>query len=407
MTVVEFFEKSPFENMVSCLTVKPKKLIFLGDETQMAKTISTYENFLATKHPGTKIIPRNIDKNNLQNIVETLTDIIKNEEDCIFDITGGDDLALLACGIVFAVYRDKYPFKMQRVDIESGRIIDCDCDNEISFHGEFSLTVRELISLHGGVMAREKFVPDVSHKRDVDTLWNIARRSNDDWNNSLAVLCEFEKRTVPKGDRMSINLDLQTLLSEIRNYNIKFNRYYSFMRTLLQNDIITDLSVSGTSFSYKYKNATVRRCLNTPGDILEMKTYYEALCFVKNDKPFFDSCNIGVTIDWDGVIHGSNSSIKDTKNEIDVMLMHAMTPVFISCKNGQVPEIELYKLNTVAERFGGKHAKKILIATDFDRESEDSERSYIQRAKDMDITFITDAVNLKDNDWKNLFENII
>ena len=77
MTVVEFFEKSPFENMVSCLTIKPKKLIFLGDKPQMAKTISTYEKFLASKYQNTKIVPLNIDKNNLQNIVATLVNIIK------------------------------------------------------------------------------------------------------------------------------------------------------------------------------------------------------------------------------------------------------------------------------------------------------------------------------------------
>ena len=206
---------------------------------------------------------------------------------------------------------------MHRVDVESGKIIDCDCDNEISFRGEFSLTVEELISLHGGIMAQESFVPNVSHKCDVDTLWNIAKQSNEYWNSALAVLCEFEKRTVPKRDRININLDLQTLAADIRDYNRKFNRYYDFMKTLLQHDIITDLSVSGTSFSYKYKNATVRRCLNTPGDILEMKTYYEALCFVKNDKPFFDSCNIGVKIDWDGVVHSLSSPIKDTKNELN------------------------------------------------------------------------------------------
>lgn len=407
MTVVEFFEKSPFENMISCLAVKPQKLIFLGEKTQMCESIATYEKFLSDKHINCKIETRSIDKNNLRSIVETLTDIIKTEEDCIFDITGGDDLALLGCGIVFAAYREKYPFKMQRIDLESGKIIDCDCDDELCFSGVFSLTVSELISLHGGVISPESLLPNPTHKRDVDTLWSIARQSNEEWNDAIAVLAEFEKRTSPKFDRMNITLDLSVLSSQIKDYNVKFTYYYSFITKLLQADIISDLSLDGNSFSYKYKNSTVRRCLNTPGDILEMKTYYEALTLTDDGKPYFDSCDIGVTIDWDGIVHAPNDTKKDTKNEIDVILMRAVTPVFISCKNGAVPEIELYKLNTVAERFGGKHAKKILIATDFERDTENSELAYIQRAKDMGITFITDAALLSDNDWKNLFKSVI
>ena len=407
MTVVEFFEKSPFENMVSTLLVKPKKLILLGDEKEMSKAVSTYEAFLESKETGTKIEPVNIDKNDLKDIEDKLTKIIKTEQNCIFDITGGEDLVLLGCGIVFAKYHNQYPFKMQRVDIKSGKITDCFSNNKVNISGGLSLSVKELIKLHGGIVAPEPFVPNLAHKRDVDAIWDIARQSNDTWNDSLAVLCEFEKRTVPKQNRMNINIDLQTVSAEIRDYNNKFNSYYIFIKKLLKNGLIDDLNVSGNRISYNYKNATVRRCLHTPGDILEMKTYYEAFSLTDNGKPYFDSCNIGVTIDWDGVIHNPHDTIKDTKNEIDVMLMRAITPVFISCKNGDVPGIELYKLNTVAERFGGKHAKKILIATNFERESQNSERAYIQRAKDMDITFITDAAQFNDNDWKTLFKETV
>ena len=45
---------------------------------------------------------------------------------------------------------------------------------------------------------------------------------------------------------------------------------------------------------------------------------------------------------------------QETKNEIDVMLMRGVVPVFVSCKNGAVKMDELYKLDTVAQRFGGR-----------------------------------------------------
>ena len=53
--------------------------------------------------------------------------------------------------------------------------------------------------------------------------------------------------------------------------------------------------------------------------------------------------------------------------KIDVILMHGTTLLFISCKNGNIGEEELYKLHTVAERFGGPYVRKMLIATNLDR----------------------------------------
>lgn len=404
MTIIEFFEKSPFENMISCLASKPDKVIFLGDMAQMNKVIPTYTQFLKTKHIKTKIEPRAIRKNNLNSIVQTLTDIIKTEKDCIFDITGGDDLLLLGCGIVFATYREKYPFKLQRFDLQTGKIIDCDCDNEVSFKGAFTVTVEELISLYGGIVLPENPQPDINaSKRDVDVLWDMARSDLKNWNDSVKFMKEFEKRAQPEQDRLSIDLDLSSLSGEILNYGHKLKTFTDFVQELVDLGAVTDLWLGKNHISYRYKNAVVRRCLKSPGDVLEMKVLFEARSLQKDGKPFFDSCHIGVNIDWDGV----NRHYNDTKNEIDVILMRGLTPAFISCKIGEIKEIEPYKLWTVAERFGGKHVKKVLIASDFNRENDKSELSFLNRTRDMDITFIANATDMSDSDWKTMLKNLI
>ena len=48
---------------------------------------------------------------------------------------------------------------------------------------------------------------------------------------------------------------------------------------------------------------------------------------------------------------------------------------------------ELYKIQTVAERFGGKYAKKVLIVTELPGSK--GGKLLEQRAKDMDIRIIT------------------
>jgi len=75
--------------------------------------------------------------------------------------------------------------------------------------------------------------------------------------------------------------------------------------------------------------------------------------------------------------------------------MHDVVPVFISCKNGIVTSDELYKLNTVAERFGGSYAKKVLVATAIDSLGEAGE--YLrQRAKDMNIRLLDNICEMDD-----------
>ena len=92
--------------------------------------------------------------------------------------------------------------------------------------------------------------------------------------------------------------------------------------------------------------------------------------------------------------------MSDTENESDGVMMRGMVPVFISCKNGYIDREELYKLNVVANRFGGKYAKKVLFATSLD----DSDYSQFlrQRAKDMGIKVIEGQNS--DNGYKTLVE---
>ena len=57
-----------------------------------------------------------------------------------------------------------------------------------------------------------------------------------------------------------------------------------------------------------------------------------------------DDCLVGVHIDWDGTIHGGWG--RDTVNEIDVLALKGYIPTFISCKNGNVDQMALYKKST-------------------------------------------------------------
>ena len=87
-----------------------------------------------------------------------------------------------------------------------------------------------------------------------------------------------------------------------------------------------------------------------------------------------------------------------------VLLMHGLTPVFISCKNGDVEEEELYKLNTVAERFGGEYAKRVLVATSI---PQTAAGQYLrQRIRDMKITLIEDVQHMSNEEIADKLDNL-
>ena len=73
----------------------------------------------------------------------------------------------------------------------------------------------------------------------------------------------------------------------------------------------------------------------------------------------------------------------DVLNEIDVLALKGNVPVFISCKTGKMGPSNtlhaLYELQTVAERFGGKYAKKVLVTSRMPADV------YIKRAEEMNI----------------------
>jgi len=94
----------------------------------------------------------------------------------------------------------------------------------------------------------------------------------------------------------------------------------------------------------------------------------------------------------------------DTENEIDVLLMHGMVPVFISCKNGHVEMEELFKLGTVADRFGGKYAKKVLVATALTDNI--STQHLLQRAEDMGIRVVTELASMEEPELLRTIRNL-
>ena len=199
MVVIEFFSETPIDNMISTLTSHPDKVILVGQSKIIRKNGKAYEKFLASVgNDTTQIDYCSVIPHDLGNIVTALEKIVMDYPDCHFDLTGGDELAMVAIGIVYERHKDK-GIKLHQYNIRTGVVYDCDMDGRV-FSSEIpSLTVEQNIILHGGSIVTDTqragctypWVLDEEFTADVFAMWEICRRNCALWNYQITMLAEM------------------------------------------------------------------------------------------------------------------------------------------------------------------------------------------------------------------------
>lgn len=403
MTLIECFTGAHIDNIAACLRLEPEIMVMIGNATEMEEPVKRYRKLLEQRGLSTRIYERDVKNMDIGQISAVLREQLWEAGDCVIDLTGGDESVIMAVG---AVIDGLKPEMRQRVRVEkfdhaTGQVVDCLHQNRKVKAKKVKLTVEELIALHGGVInvSTNKAFANGS-RMDLESLWDLASGAPKEWNKAIMLLGEFESRSDSK---MQVFLPLDYIAEGIGDFETKEQTVRGLLEMLHQRCIIDDHS-SPHVLEYTYTSPLLRYCTEKAGNVLEVKTLLEGRAVVEDGAPCFNDWQMSVSIDWDGVLHTPAEKIADTRNEIDVVLMQGMTPLFISCKNGNVNEDELYKLHTVAQRFGGPYAKKMLIVTELDRKSPTASRAFIQRAWDMDIFLVTDAAQLDQEEWSQIFK---
>lgn len=417
MTVVEFFDRTSIENMVSCLAINPEKIILVGENKQMKKQETVYKRFLEKQNRKVLLELKSINKNSMEQMISVLTDIVETEEKCVFDLTGGEDLLLVAMGIVYERYKATGKIQMHRFNIGTGSIYDCDEDGFLPSVEEPKLSVADNIMLYGGVIVpydgdkgTYPWVFDNDFNSDVRLLWEKCKENPGAWNTQITTFSFVADLCNLAPEDLKMNADLEKVQEEMENSNDAFDWNSDLIRYLCRYGYILDYSIQDSFVSFSFKNEQIKRCLTKAGTILELIVYLYANSITdKNGNKRYHDSATGVYIDWDASIHDDDDEEKDTVNEIDVILMKGLLPVFISCKNGAVDENELYKLDTVASKFGGKYARRVLVATYGvkSNKSTESHDYFVQRTIDMKIKLIENVHEMSEKEFIKELKNIL
>ncbi len=403
MTVLEFFDKNPLENLVTTLTLRPDRVIFFGNSDLMEQQRAACIDLLKKKKINAEVVWQQVDCENLPLLIKTLERTVAKEKNCIIDVTGGEDLVLVAAGAVYEKLRKSHSVQLQRFDLSRGRFFDCDGDEKVVNERLPRLTVEENIALRGGVVryqskqasGTEKWEITPELRQYTEILWNISRRDPAQWNSAISALRGQEKRPDRKKS-LQISLNIAKLKKAVEKSDAGYAYLHGVLLELRNRAFLTDFVETEEKITYRYRDEALYRLLSKAGNVLEVKILLLVLGMKNKDGSSWctDAVN-GVYIDWDGTLHTRYDEEKDTENEIDVLLMRDIFPVFISCKNGMVKEEELYKLSTVADRFGGKYTRRVLCATYLGK-SEGSNAYLRQRAADMYITLIENVHTMSD-----------
>ena len=374
---IEFLDVEPIENVITCLNYKVDKVIFFGYEDVIAQRGESTELFLK-KHCGVSEVEFHVmSKTNLDGIMEEMSLVIEKEQadsnQLFFDITGGEGLMLLAFG---ALSREKQ-LPMHMFDVEKGWLYELNNDIKPTL-SEYVTKYKKLmdidmfIQMHGGVVNHAmhkdtKSLDDPDFASDAKGLWEICNKYKKTWN----VFCEFLREYCQPGAGLQVSMDLADVKSKIATKSkYKKKDMTDIFRECGQLGVLQDLTSDDTTCTFRYKSSKIQDQLWDAGSVLELHTFME----YKEDS---NDCIVGVHIDWDGTIHGGWG--RDTVNEIDVLALKGYIPTFISCKNGNVDQMALYEIETVATRFGGKYAKKVLVAP------QGMNKSHRIRAREMNI----------------------
>ncbi len=383
VTDIEFFSREQIENVATCLKCNVDKVVYVGYEKVMtaAKKRALYWA-LKEKAAVSQVEYVEVLENDLRDIIIKMDEVIKRElemgNECFMDLTGGENLVLVAAGIL----ADRYKFMMRRMDIKEDKMYHFapkGFEIEKIQHKDVKLDIAEFIKLNGAGVndhQQKSYKDDMDNPefvRDIKAMWKLCRKNRTKWNDLCRVLSGCIKFSagldvVVYGKNFSAILNGKKRVGTIENF-------VKFLEMLRDAGLVTRVDFSKNELAFSYKNEKIMDCLCDPGCALELYSYVMAA-----ESGQFDDVRVGVHLDWDGVTRGGDV---DVRNEIDVVLIRDNVPTFISCKNGRVDSNNvLYELDTVAEGVGGRYTRKILIATQYIC------NAFKNRAKEMGIKII-------------------
>ncbi len=369
--MIKLFDREPIKNLLSAAIFEPEVVVYLCDETHanLFKESAIYGFF---KRRGLATKPRfyYLDPWSVVEVQQVLRAVVRDYEGCVLDLTGGKDLLLVTAGMLaqdlnlpafhIDIYRQRF-----------GNIRRCESLEKKFYIPEFS--TEDLLAVTGAEIQGFGHIQpkqwDETLENEVLSVFNLMMQNTHRFANLISYLQQCCTSVGSETLVVSAEKELKR-----DGHNLHYNA--KLMRQLHKIGVLTSYTERNREINFQFKNLLLKRCLLSVGVWLELYCYAMA-----RKTGFFHEVYSSVIINW----NGKENSVESTRNEVDLLLVKGVMPVFVSCKTGTPHAQAMYEVKQLCERFAGSFGRAVLITAQDLGHDADAVR---QRAAEMRILLL-------------------
>ncbi len=278
MTYIEFFDREAVENISTCASYQPERVIYIGNSEEILEHyVGVYTQIFEKRGTPIDFQYRVVVRNDLDDAVSVLSKIVETYDDCVFDVTGGEELLTVALGVVYGKYLDKN-LRIHKVNLQENEIYDCARDGTVVSQKAPALSASENILIHGGdivygdVQSEETYLWDLSEsfQNDINKMWEIGKRSPRLWNVQMGVLAAAEQVGEVDEDGLTTRAKITQIEHQLKKERASYKTIKGIVKGLTDNKLLTAYDETDGVLTVSYKNLQVKRCLTKAGTMLEM-----------------------------------------------------------------------------------------------------------------------------------------
>ena len=339
-TLIELYDERPLDNVLATEMFHPEETIFVcPPEIARNKTLhATLKRYFELRGCLPKLTFVPVSLLDAVAVEKKLREVLETHEDCVIDISGGTDAALFAAG---AVSRDTAVITYSRGKNAFFEIQNAPYARNLPC--SVRLDAAACLMMAGGelLQGREDNRELRGRQEQIDRLFSVYRQHRRQWNDQIAYIQRISSVEELKAEG--------TLAGKANNRQVRLD--VDLLRDLAEQCLIEELRLEGERVSFRFPDETVRFWLRDMGSVLELQVY--RACLEAGDTI------LSAVVNWRSDDPGGQA----VTNEIDVMCVRGVTPLFISCKTCEIKTEALNELAILRDRFGGKASRAAIVTS--------------------------------------------
>ena len=345
-TLIELYDERAIENVLATEMFRPEETVLLcppemADNREWQESLRRY--FVRRGCPvRLSFVP--VSLLDAVKIKKTLRQILREREDCAIDISGGTDATLFAAGAAAGLKTPVFTYSRKQntfFEIQHAPFArSLPCTVRLDAASCFLMAGGELLPGREDNARLREMLPQI------EAIFDCYIRFRAVWNRQISCV-------------QHISLANDPTLAANGPRRVKVDHGWAtvdpdWLEDLAQKGLITDLALTEDHVSFRFADETVRFWLRDVGAVLELYVFLVCL-----ETGVFDDVVLSAVVSW----RGRDRKAEAVTNEIDVMAVRGVQPLFISCKTCEIKTEALNELAILRDRFGGEASRAMIVTS--------------------------------------------